>query len=68
MEKHAHKIASELTVLGTRVSEARDTYQALIAERDEMIYRLIAIGVSPTEIARYAGLTREQVSRMANKK
>lgn len=67
--KYAHdKIVRELSSLASRVTESRDVYFALILERDELIYQLIDQGFTHQEIAEYAGLTREQVSRMSRKR
>lgn len=68
MNDYAHKIGRELSAVADKVALSRDVYFSAIAERDELIYRLIDLGLTHAEIAEYAGLTRAQVSRMSRKR
>ncbi|MGR6088965.1 hypothetical protein ACU4IU_00215 [Brevibacterium sp. CSND-B09] len=68
MIDHAGKIAGKLAAVADETLQARDVYFALVEQRNELIYQLVDADYTFTEVAGYAGITREQVSKMVKRR
>lgn len=57
---------ADITATVARIRDARATLAALLDERDALIVQALAGGERPTDVARAAGLTRQQVNSVTN--